>query len=255
MRFANGLLLIAAVAALSACGTDHSKRPAASAPARFTTKVENPWMPLVPGTTLTYEGTSEGDPERDVFRVTSRTKVVGGVRCVVIDDRVYSKGHLSERTNDYYSQDTAGNVWYFGEDTAELDAHGRVTSTEGSWHTGVDGAKAGLFMPAHPRVGEQHRQEFYRGHAEDQFRVANPDARVKVPYGDFAHALRTEEWTRLEPGVLDEKYYARGIGEVSEATVKGPSEVQAGVAQARLTRSQAVPRVVPPRPQRPVRPS
>src|SRR3954447_926048 len=193
----------------------------------FTTKVDNPWFPLRPGTTLVYKGGEGGNPERDVFKVTRRTNVVNGVRCVVIDDRVYSgrgAGHLSERTKDYYAQDSKGNVWYFGEDTAGLDSNGSVKSTEGTWHAGVDGAHAGLFMPAHPRVGETHRQEYLKGHAEDWFKVLSLNAKVNVPYGRYTHALRTREWTPLEPDVIDNKYYAYGIGEVFEGTVKGGNE-------------------------------
>src|SRR3954454_6660702 len=217
-----------AAGGIVACGSsDHSQTAATAAqPGHFTATIDNPWLPLKPGTTLTYTGVKDGKPQRDVFRVTSRTKVIDGVPCVVIDDRVYSHdGKLNERTSDYYTQDGKGNVWYYGEDTAELDAGGKVTSTEGTWHAGVDGARAGLFMPAHPRVGERHRQEYYKGHAEDQFRVVSVHARVNVPYGKFTSALETNEWTRLEPGVLDAKYYVRGIGEVFEGSVTGPKEV------------------------------
>lgn len=79
-------------------------------------------------------------------------------------------------------------------------------------------------MPAHPRVGEHHRQEFYEGHAEDRFRVVSLHSSVKVPYVSSHDALQTREWTRLEPGVVDAKYYVRGIGQVSEGSVKGPKE-------------------------------
>jgi len=190
----------------------------------FTTKIDNPWFPLAPGTTLVYKGVKDGKPQRDVFKVTKRTKVVGGVRCLVVDDRVYASGHLGERTDDYYVQDARGNVWYYGEDTAELDSRGRVTSREGTWHTGVQGARPGIFMPAHPRVGESHRQEYLKGHAEDQFEVLSLNARIRTPYRSFRHALRTKEWTRLEPAVVDNKYYVRGIGEVFEGSVRGPKE-------------------------------
>jgi hypothetical protein len=193
----------------------------------FTAKVDNPWYPLRPGTTLVYEGGEGGNAERNVFKVTQRTKVVNGARCVVIDDRVYSgpgAGHVSERTSDYYAQDSKGNVWYFGEDTAALDSNGNVKSTAGTWHAGVNGARAGLFMPAHPRVGETHRQEYLKGHAEDWFKVLSLNAKVNVPHGRYTNALRTREWTPLEPGVIDNKYYAHGIGEVFEGTVKGGNE-------------------------------
>ncbi len=199
----------------------------AAAPAsgqRFDAHVDNPWFPLAPGTTYVYEGSKDGKAARDVYAVTHRTKRIDGARCVVVHDRLYLRGRLAERTTDYYAQDRRGTVWYFGEDTAELDMHGRVTSTEGTWHAGVDGARAGIYMPAHPRVGERHRQEFYRGHAEDRFQVVSSSADVDVPYGSFTRALRTKEWTPLEPGVLDAKFYVRGIGQVAERTVRGGSE-------------------------------
>jgi hypothetical protein len=202
-------------------------------PGNFTTRIDNAWFPLRPGTTLVYTGVKDGRSTRDVFAVTRRTRVIGGVRCVVIHDRVYAAGRLFERTTDYYVQDRQGGVWYFGEDTAELDRHGRVTSTEGTWHAGVDGAQPGLFMPANPRVGEHHRQEYYKGHAEDQFRVVNLNARITVPYGSFTNALRTREWTRLEPGVIDAKHYVRGIGEVSEGSLRGPKETSVLVSVKR----------------------
>jgi len=117
-----------------------------------------------------------------------------------------------------------GNVWYFGEDTAELDRHGKVVSTEGSFHAGVDGAQPGVFMQAHPQVGRRFRQEWYQGHAEDVFKVTDLSAPVTVPYGSFRHALRTAETNALEPEVLDNKYYVKGIGQVAELSVTGPRE-------------------------------
>jgi hypothetical protein len=214
------------VTALVVAAMATSGGSAAGKPAHFTAKIDNPWLPFKPGTTLVYKGVKDGKPQRDVVRVTSRTRVVDGVPCIVIDDRVYSKsGQVNERTTDYYTQDAKGNVWYYGEDTAELDAHGKVTSTEGTWHAGVNGARPGIFMPARPRVGERHRQEYYKGHAEDQFRVVSLAAKIDVPYRKFTRALETNEWTRLEPGVLDAKFYVRGIGEVFEGSLKGPKEV------------------------------
>jgi hypothetical protein len=192
--------------------------------ARFGPKVDNPWFPLTPGTTLVYDGIKDGKRTHDRFRITHRTKVIDGARCVVIDDRVYEDGHLAERTTDYYAQARGGAVWYFGEDTAELDAAGHVVSRAGSWHSGRKGARAGIFMPAHPRVGEHHFQEHDPGNAQDEFRVLTRNARITVPYGSFTHALRTREWTALEPGVVDSKVYVRGIGQVYEGSVKGPKE-------------------------------
>jgi hypothetical protein len=182
----------------------------------FSARVTNPWFPLKPGTTYTYVGVKDGKPSRDVIHVTRRTITIAGAPCVVVSDRLYLAGHLQERTLDYYSQNASGDVWYFGEDTAELDEKGHVTTTEGTWRAGADGARPGIFMPAHPRVGQTGQPEFYKGHAQDHFRVVaflGPNA------------LRTEEWTPLEPGVLDHKLYVRSVGEVFERTVKGGDEL------------------------------
>jgi hypothetical protein len=219
----------AAVALLSlilagGCGSDETRSPAT--PGRdYVVRVDNPWFPLKPGTTLVYRGTEGGEQLRDVFTVTNRTKLIQGARCTVVVDRLYKDGRLAERTTDWYAQDAAGNVWYFGEETAELDENGNVQSTEGTWQAGVDGAKAGIFMPAHPKVGHSFRQEYYKGHAEDRFRVLRLDAAVRVPYAQSDRALLTKEWTPLEPDVVGHKYYVRGIGTVKEQTVKGGDEL------------------------------
>ncbi|HZC71675.1 MAG TPA: hypothetical protein VE442_13355 [Jatrophihabitans sp.] len=193
-------------------------------PAHFGPDVTNPWYPLRPGTTYRYRGLDEGDPVVDVVVVIDKTRVLDGVRTRVVFDRLFQSGNVVERTHDYFAQDSCGNVWYFGEDTAELNDQGKVTSTEGTWHSGVDGAQPGVFMPARPHLSRHFRQEWYPGHAEDTFSVADLSTRVRVPAGTFPHALRTEETTRLEPGVIDNKWYAKGVGDVSEVTVKGPQE-------------------------------
>jgi hypothetical protein len=193
-------------------------------PANFVRHVTNPWFPLPPGTTLHYRGESDGMSGRDVFTVTHRTKTIQGVRATVVHDRVIIRGRVVEDTLDYYAQDKAGTVWYLGEDTKELDRHGNVKSREGTWHAGIDGARAGVFMPADPRVGQSFRQEFYKGHAEDHFKIVSLHATVKVPAVSTDDAMRTREWTPLEPGVRDAKYYVRGKGTVREETVKGGDE-------------------------------
>ncbi|HMI21669.1 MAG TPA: hypothetical protein VK496_02025 [Gaiellaceae bacterium] len=193
-------------------------------PGDFVGRVDNPWFPLVPGTTFVYRGVKDGKSARDVVTVTHATKTIQGVHCTAVRDRLYLAGRLEERTTDWYAQDRRGNVWYFGEATAELDRAGHVTSTEGSWLAGRDGAQAGIFMTARPMVGQSRRQEYYKGHAEDHFAVVSLRARVSVPYTSSNRALLTKEWTPLEAGTLDHKYYVRGIGNVKEVTVKGPLE-------------------------------
>ena len=184
-------------------------------PARFTTRIDNPWFPLTPGSVYVYRGIEEGRSAREVVKVTHRTKLIQGVRCVVVDDRVYLDGRLAERTTDWYAQDRKGNVWYFGEETVELDGSGTVTTTEGSWEAGIDRAIVGLFMPAEPTLGQTARLEYLRGVAEDQFRVISLDGRAETPFVSSREALVTEEWTRLEPDVSELKVYVRGIGLVA----------------------------------------
>lgn len=160
----------------------------------------------------------------DRFSPSTRTAVIDGVTTRIVEDQLYLNGVLEERTSDYYAQDNCGNVWYFGEDTAELDRNGNVISTEGSFHAGVDGAEPGVFMQAAPELGRVFRQEWYQGHAEDVFVAIDRNASITVPYGSFQNALRTAEATALEPDVLDNKYYVAGIGEVEEVAVRGPVE-------------------------------
>jgi hypothetical protein len=211
----------AVFAALAVAALAHG---ASSTGAGFSPHVTNPWFPLTPGTVYTYRGEKDGQPSLETLTVTHRTKTVAGTPCVVVHDLVWIKGHLVERTDDWYSQDAKGNVWYFGEDTVELDGTGHVTTHEGSWQTGQRNATAGILMPAHPRVGQAGLQEYDKGHAEDHFRVVSLHASVHVPYTWAKAALLTEEWSPLEAGVLDHKVYVRGIGTVLEQTVKGGNE-------------------------------
>jgi hypothetical protein len=210
-------------AGAGAAGRTVSSR-AAIDPARFTTAIDNPWLPLVPGTTRVYIGSRDGKPARNTVTVTANTKRIVGVNTVIVEDKGYLAGRLAESTLDYYAQDDAGAVGYFGEDTAEYDRHGTVVSTEGTWLTGRDGAQPGIIMAAKPVVGKRIRQEYLRGHAEDWYRVIDLARPVTVPYGSFPDALVTAEWTPLEPTVRDHKYYVRGIGEVREVAVQGPNE-------------------------------
>jgi len=187
-------------------------------PADFVSVIDNAYFPLQPGTTYITE--SPDGSAVGTFSVTRQTRVIDGVTCVVVSDIATVDGELSEKTTDYFAQDKHGNVWYFGEDTAELDRNGRITSREGTWLAGRDGAEPGIYMPAKPHVGQSGRQEYYRRHAEDRFRVA---AVIRSVSGAPVSVL-TEETTPLEPGVVDNKLYVRGVGTVTELTVKGGSE-------------------------------
>jgi hypothetical protein len=216
-----------ALALAAAWGSSRSTQLASATSATrssFSPNVTNPWFPLRAGSVYVYRGVKDGQSSRDVMTVTHRTRMIDGARCVAVSDLLYLRGRLGERTTDYYTQDAKGNVWYFGEKTAELDAHGHVTSTSGSWMAGVHGAKPGIFMFAHPRPGLSARQEYLKGEAEDHFQVVAMQQTAVVPYRTFRGAMLTKEWTPLEPRVIDHKYYVRGIGTVLEQTVKGGNE-------------------------------
>jgi hypothetical protein len=224
MAFLSTIMAAAVLFVLASTGIAASAPAAGPNPGDFVARVDNPWFPLLPGTTFVYRGVKDGKTARDVVTVTHATRTIQGVRSTAVADRLYLAGRLEERTTDWYAQDRRGNVWYFGEATAELDRAGHVTSTEGSWLAGRNGAKAGIYMTARPTVGQSRLQEYYKGHAEDHFAVVSLRARVSVPYTTSNRALLTKEWTPLEPGTLDHKYYVRGIGNVKEVTVKGPLE-------------------------------
>jgi hypothetical protein len=203
--------------------TQHKAYAPKVIPSDFSTKIDNKYFPLKSGTTFVYRGKTADATEGDTVNVTADTKNIMGVECVVVDDRVTEGGELVEQTYDWYAQDKEGNVWYFGEDVTEYK-NGKVTGHEGSWESGVDGARPGIAMKADPRVGQTYRQEYSKGVAEDKARVVSMNGSVEVPYGKYDRVLVTEEFTPLEPGVVERQYYVAGVGDIVEATVKGQPE-------------------------------
>jgi hypothetical protein len=180
-------------------------------PADFTTAIDNPYWPMQVGN----RWVSRSSEERVVVEVTNRTKrIAGGIEARVVRDTVTdNNGDLVEVTDDWYAQDNEGNVWYMGEDVKDYK-DGRVVSTGGSWEHGVDGAYAGVAIPAEPRPGLKYRQEFYEGEAEDRAEVMSVTSSVAVPAGKFEDCLETSDTTPLEPGVEERKFYAKGVGPV-----------------------------------------
>jgi hypothetical protein len=184
--------------------------------------IDNTYFPLRPGTTFVYDGAKDGEPQHDVFAVTRDTKVIVGVTTVVVHDTVLINGILEEDTFDWFAQDDQGNVWYFGEDTKEYDAQGNVISTTGSWEAGVNGAKPGIVMEAHPSAGDTYRQEF-AADAQDMATVLSRSKHVTVAYGSFDRVVQTKEFSCIEAG-SDHKYYAPGVGLVLVVAVSGGDE-------------------------------
>lgn len=199
--------------------------PPLPSPASFVAVVTNQYYPLIPGTKFHYRSETEDGTETTVVEVTHQTRTILGIAATVVRDQVLLNGELIEDTFDWYAQDVSGNVWYLGEESCEIQA-GQCVSTEGSWEAGVAGATAGIIMWADPgaRQGEAYRQEFLEGEAEDVAKVVRLNASVETPYGSFVGCLETMDWTPLEPGVREHKFYCPGTGLVLEVA---PRKVRA----------------------------
>ncbi len=194
-------------------------------PADFSLVIDNPYFPLPVGRTWVYQGMRDGQSQIDRVTVTSNTKLVAeGITARVVRDVATHNGKLLEKTSDWYAQDTHGNVWYVGEDTTAYLPNGQ-TDKSGSWEAGVNDAEPGIIMLANPQIPDAYRQELLIGEAEDTAWIINRGGKVTAPIGTFHHALRTLEFARIEPGVVDQKVYAPGIGIVTETALTGPQEV------------------------------
>jgi hypothetical protein len=178
--------------------------------ADFSSTVDNHYLSYLAGTTFKYTNTDGDVVQQDVGPA---TKTLLGVTCMVVHDFTKSKtGEMLEDTYDYFAQDKAGNVWYFGEDTKAYV--GTAVSTMGTWAAGVNDAKPGIVMKANPKIGDSYRQEYLPGQAEDEAEVVSVTEKVTVPYGTFEGCVKTKEHTALAPGDVENKYYCPGVGEV-----------------------------------------
>lgn len=187
----------------------------------------NPWFALVPGNRWVYEG----DGESIEVVVTSDTKLIEGITCIVVVDTVSEDDVVIEITDDWYAQDVDGNVWYCGEIAENFeefdddDTQGpELVDIDGSWKSGRDNAEAGLLLPFDPQVGDVFRQEFAQTDAEDVVEILAIDATESTPGGACdASCLQTRDFTPLEPGEEEHKFYAAGIGLLVE-TVPGTAD-------------------------------
>ncbi len=184
--------------------------------------VDNPYFPFAVGARWVYEGTDQDETERIAVEVLAETRDVNGFTAVVVRDVAEVNGELAEDTFDWYLQDAAGNVWYVGEATEELE-NGKVVSTAGSWEWGVDGASPGIMMYADPaaQLNQAYYQEFYEGEAEDKAQVVRTGQTVTVAGGTFEDVIVIREWNPLDPGVVEEKSLAPGVGVILEVVVEG----------------------------------
>jgi hypothetical protein len=234
-QLATALLILGALA-VPACGGDDDGKasgedlPQGSErvdldPADFTTRIDNPYWPMKPGSRWVYRETdSEGAEQRVEVTVTRKTKrIANGIEARVVHDVVTEDGEPVEVTDDWYAQDSKGNVWYLGERTTEYE-NGKPSTTAGSFEAGVDGAQPGIIMPAEPEVGMTYRQEYYAGEAEDRGEIVSLDEQAEVPAGHFKRVLMTKDLNPLEPKILEFKFYARGVGPVLAVSASGGSD-------------------------------
>jgi hypothetical protein len=240
---ATALAILVGATGIAACGDDNGgggttaagptstlpqgSEPVDLNPADFTTKIDNPYWPMKVGSKWVYRETdAEGARMRVEVTVTDQTKKIANdvearvVRDIVTDEE---NGEKVEDTFDWYAQDKDGNIWYMGEDTKEFE-NGKVKTTAGSWEAGVDGAQAGVVVPANPEPGLAYRQEYYKGEAEDNGKVLALDGTADVPFGMFENCLKTEDTTPLEPDLVENKLYAKGVGPVEATTIAGGSD-------------------------------
>ncbi len=184
-------------------------------PADFTTRIDHPYWPMRPGTTWRYVERGGGEVAHVRVTVTDRTRMIEGIRARVVHDVVRSDGELVENTRDWFAQDSGGTLWYLGEFSRSYE-NGRVVSTEGSWEHGRDGAQAGVILPARTRSGCGYREEYLEGEAEDRARILSTRETLRTPTGVHRRVVQTANTTPLEPDLLENKFYARGIGPVLE---------------------------------------
>jgi len=231
--YAAPALLVLALAGCSHPAPPTTDRPAALPtgnqavaldPANFTADITHPYWPMRAGTRWTYrEVDEEGKTVTTTVIATDTTrKLANGITARVVRDTLSGDGGVLEDTVDWYAQDRVGNLWYLGENTAEFE-DGKVTSRAGSFEAGVDGALPGVILPAAPAPGMRYRQEYYRGHAEDNGEILSTGEIAQVPHGLYRDAVLTKDSNPLEPNTMEYKLYARGVGPVLTLDVAGGS--------------------------------
>ncbi len=214
-------LAVAASPAMAATPLPQGSEPVQLDPAKFSTQIDNPYFPLVPGDRYVYRETDGQTRQRVVLSVSNKTTLIAnGITARIVHDRVTERGKVVEDTFDWYAQDSDGNVWYLGEDTVEC-SKGQIKNHSGSFEAGVDGAQPGVIMAANPVPGLEYRQEYYAGEAEDRAQVLSLSEQTQVPFGHFTGVLLTKDLVPLEPRVSEYKLYAPGLGLVLAVKTSG----------------------------------
>lgn len=188
----------------------------------FLVGVSHPYLPFLSGGVWVYQQQTSDGLEEITITVESGTKEIDDIECIIVHDVVTLDGVLIEDTLDWYAQHEDGTVWYMGEIARNYE-DGELVDLDGSWLAGEEGAQPGIVMLAQPLAGQTYRQELLLTEAEDAAKVLATDVEVTIGLGTFTNCLVTEDFTPLEPGHIEHKYYAPGVGLVLE-TKPGSSE-------------------------------
>ena len=205
-------------------GLPQGSEPVKLDPDDFSINIDNPYWPMAPGNKWVYSETDTvGGREKVVVEVTDETKMISnGIEARVVHDTVTENGEPVEITDDWYAQDKTGNIWYLGEYVTNYK-NGKVVDHGGSFEAGVDGAQAGIAMPANPKPGMTYRQEYYEDEAEDKGAIITVgEEQVQVPFGFFdKDVLMTRDLVPTEPKVQELKFYAPNVGPVLSVHTDG----------------------------------
>jgi hypothetical protein len=184
--------------------------------------VQHPYLPLVPGWSWTYEGDEDGVPRREEVNVEHAGRVIDGILCTTVVQRVFLDGALVEETVHWYAEDTDGNVWQFGESSVEIAEDGTRVPGD-AWEAGIDGAEASMVLAREPRVGDV----YVDAGDGDELLVLSVGATATVPFGTFEGCLEVQESNPEDPDDADLIIYAPGMGIVSESAADSRIELVA----------------------------
>lgn len=185
----------------------------------FATTGRNPYMVLEPGFTLVLEGEEDGEEVELVITVLNETRRIGNVVTRVVEESETVDGEIVEISRNFFAICRRSNtVVYFGEDVDNYE-DGEIVNHNGSWHAGENGNRAGVQLPGLPLLGSRYFQEIAPEEALDQAEIIRLDERFVTPAGTFERCLRTRETTPLEPGHIEFKVYAPGIGLVQDGVL------------------------------------
>jgi len=201
------------------------------------TIIDNEWSPMLPGTQMTLVGVADDAPHSVVSTVTDLTKVINGVRTVVILETDLSEGEVVESELAFKAQDDDGNVWNLGEYPEEYE-DGEFAGAPSTWIAGVEDAEAGLLMQGEPRVGTGYYLQGWVPSIDflDCARVLNTGQQACVPSSCYDNVLVTDEWSPLEPSEGHQrKSYASGVGNIAIGATGSSGEVLELVEIAQLS--------------------